>query len=74
MKTIEVKQGNKTIFKIVPDDYVEAPAGLEQRDLTTSGRKCIGYSDISSEKWNSIFKTSSPTKRGKYGKRQTVEI
>lgn len=58
MKTIEIKQGNKTTFKIVPDDYVEQPDKLDQKDLTTSDRKCIGYSDISAEKWNRIFKNS----------------
>ena len=56
MKTIEIKQGNKTIFKIVSDDYVEAPAKLEQGDLTTSARKSLGYSDISADDWNRIFK------------------
>ena len=55
MKTLEIKKGNKTTFKIVPDDYVEQPAELLQRDLTTSERKCLGYSDISAEKWNRIF-------------------
>lgn len=56
MKTIETKQGNRTVFKIVPDDYVEEPQRLEQKDLTTSGRKSLGYSDISTADWNRIFK------------------
>lgn len=56
MKTIEIKDGNKTTFKIVPDDYVEQPDKLDQKDLTTSGRKCLGYSDISADDWNRIFK------------------
>lgn len=56
MKTIEIKNGNKTTFKIVPDDYKEPPAKMEQKDLTTSGRKSIGYSDISADDWNRIFK------------------
>lgn len=56
MKTIEIKNGNKTTFKIVPDDYEEPPAKMEQKDLTTSGRKSIGYSDISADDWNRIFK------------------
>lgn len=56
MKTIEIKNGNKTTFKIVPDDYVEQPDKLDQKDLTTSGRKSIGYSDINTEDWNRIFK------------------
>lgn len=56
VKTIEYKQGNKTVYKIVPDNYVEAPDKLEQKDLTTSGRKSLGYSDISAADWNRIFK------------------
>lgn len=68
MKTIEIKKGNKTTFKIVPDNYVEQPAELQQRDLTTSDRKCLGYSDISTEDWNRIFKTSSPCKERKVWK------
>ena len=55
MKTIEVKNGNKTTFKIVPDNY-EEETGFEQKDLTTSERKSIGYSDIPAERWNGIFK------------------
>lgn len=56
MKTIEVKQGNKTTFKIVPDDYELQDEGFEQKDLTTSDRKSIGFSDIPQERWNKIFK------------------
>lgn len=56
MKTIEIKQENKTTIKIVPDDYVEPEPELQQRDLTTSARKTIGFSDISKEKWDSVFK------------------
>ena len=55
MKTIEKKEGNKTIIKIVPDNYVEPEFDLEQSDLTTSIRKSIGFSDISKEKWERIF-------------------
>lgn len=55
MKTIEIKQENKTTFKVVPDNYKEPPAKLEQKDLTTSERKTIGYSDISADDWNRIF-------------------
>ena len=63
MKTIEVKSGNKTTFKIVPDNY-EPETGFEQKDLTTSDRKSIGFSDIPAEKWNNIFNTNE---RGKDG-------
>ena len=55
MKTIEIKNGVKTTFKIVPDDYVPLEEGFEQKDLTTSERKSIGYSDIPQEKWDRIF-------------------
>jgi len=52
---IEVKEGNKTIIKIVPDNWVPSD-DLEQKDLTTSDRKSIGYSDIKADDWNRIFK------------------
>ena len=55
MKTIEIKTGNKTTFKIVPDDYEPTDEGFEQKDLTTSDRKSIGFSDIPTERWNNIF-------------------
>ena len=54
---IEIKEGNKTKIKIVPDDYVEEK-GFEQKDLTTSGRKSIGFSDIPKERWDGIFNDS----------------
>lgn len=61
MKMIEIKRGNKTIYKMVEDD---TPAeqleneefDLQQYDLTTSCRKSIGFSDISPKRWNEIFK------------------
>ena len=56
MKTIEIKHGNKTTFKIVPDDYEPIDEGFEQKDLTTSDRKSIGFSDIPAERWKKIFK------------------
>lgn len=54
VKRIEIKEGARTIFKIVPDDY-EEDNELQQSDLTTSDRKSIGFSDISKERWNEIF-------------------
>lgn len=54
MKTIEIKNGNKTTFRVVPDDY-EPETGFEQKDLTTSDRHLIGFSDIPVERWNKIF-------------------
>ena len=55
---IEKKDGNKIKIKIVPDDYVEEK-GFEQKDLTTSGRKILGYTDILKEKWDEIFNNNS---------------
>lgn len=51
---IEIREGSKTKIKIVPDNWTPSD-DLEQKDLTTSGRKSIGYSDIPEERWNSIF-------------------
>lgn len=56
MKTIEIKEGAKTKIKIAPDDYVEPEPDFIQSDLTTSIRRSIGYSDISKDKWERIFK------------------
>jgi len=54
---IETREGNKTKIKIVPDNWTPSD-DLEQKDLTTSGRKSIGYSDIKADEWNRIFKKS----------------
>ena len=51
---IETREGNKTKIKIVPDNWTPSD-DLEQKDLTTSGRKSIGYSDIPEERWKEIF-------------------
>lgn len=59
MKTIEIKDGTKTTIKIVPDDYTEPEYELEQKDLTTSERKSIGFSDVPRDKWKNIFKKKS---------------
>lgn len=48
---IEIKQGNKTTYC-----FKKAETELEQKDLTTSDRHSIGYSDISKEQWGKIFK------------------
>ena len=55
MKTIEIKVGNKITYKIVPDNYEETDDTI-CRDMTTSGRKSIGFTDIPKERWDSIFK------------------
>ena len=51
-KFIEVKVGNKTTYLLKP----KSDEGMEQKDLTTSGRHSIGYSDIPKEQWDRIFK------------------
>ena len=61
MKMIEVKEGNKTTYKMVPDNY-EPTDDTICRDMTTSGRKSMGYSDISKKRWDSIFNNNSEDK------------
>ena len=54
MPLVAIREGNKTIYRIVKDDmskYDEKP----EKDLTTSGRKNISNYDIPTEKWNKIF-------------------
>lgn len=55
MKCIEIKDGCRTKIKMVPDNYEESDDDVVCRDLTTSDRKSIGYSDISKDRWDSIF-------------------
>lgn len=56
MKKIEIKDGNKTKIKFVPDDWVSEENKKETNgDLTTGNRKSISYSDIPSERWEIIF-------------------
>lgn len=57
MKTIEIKEGNKTTYKIVPDNY-EPTDDRAEPDMTTSGRRYISMG-IDKEKWDSIFKKTS---------------
>jgi hypothetical protein len=54
MKEITIKKGSRTIIKFVPDDW-EEDNSIQQSDLTTSGRKSIGFSDIDKNKWDKIF-------------------
>lgn len=61
MKMIEIKEGNKTKYKYVPDDYVEEAPELEQKDLTTSDRSSIGFTDIPKERWDEIFNGNNKT-------------
>ena len=57
MKMVEIKNGGHTIYRHVPDDWKpedDQPADI-RGDLTTSGRKSIGFTDIKQEKWDKIF-------------------
>ena len=61
MKTIEIKVGNKTTYKIVPDDYQPTDDTI-CRDMTTSGRRSMAFTDIPKERWDSIFNKGVETK------------
>ena len=52
MKFIEKKEGIKTIYKWVPDDWEEKE--LPERDLTTSGRKLLS-TGLTKEQYEEIF-------------------
>ena len=52
MKLIEKKDGNKTIYKWVSDDWEEQDK--PERDLTTSGRKLLS-TGLSKEQYEEIF-------------------
>lgn len=57
MKIVEIKNGSHTIYRHVPDDWKpedDQPEGVHG-DLTTGGRKSIGFTDIKQEKWDKIF-------------------
>ena len=54
---VEIKKSNKTIYKMVPDDWKGEDEGYDVRgDLTTGDRKLVGFTDIKQEKWDKIFK------------------
>ncbi len=57
MKTIEIKEGNKTTYKIVPDNY-EPTDDRAEPDMTTSGRRSISM-DVDKKRWDEIFKKTS---------------
>lgn len=52
MKLIEKKDGNKTIYKWVADDWEEQEK--PERDLTTSGRKLLS-TGLTKEQYEEIF-------------------
>lgn len=59
MKLIEKKEGNKTIYKWVPDYWVEEEK--PERDLTTSGRKILS-TGLTEEQYKNIFKKDNKIK------------
>lgn len=59
MKLIEKKDGNKTIYKWVPDDWVEEEK--PERDLTTGGRKILS-TGLTEEQYKNIFKKDNKIK------------
>lgn len=61
-RMIEVKKGNKTIYKIVPDDYIEEEKDIPQRDLTTGGAKVFSFG-ITKEQHEKIFKKCLTNKK-----------
>ena len=58
MKMVEIKRNGHTIYKHVPDDWKPEDEEMPEirGDLTTGGRKSIGFADIKQEKWDRIFK------------------
>ena len=54
MKEIVIKNGNRTTYKIVPDDYTPPERDTPQRDLTTT-QACLIAFDMSKEQYESIF-------------------
>lgn len=54
MKLIKIKDGAKTTYRYVDDNYVEEQKEIPQKDLT-GGASLIAYTDISQEKWDRIF-------------------
>ena len=57
MKMVEIKDGCRTIYKHVPNEWKPEDEKYKDitGDLTTSGRKSIGFTDIPDEKWQKIF-------------------
>lgn len=63
MKLITLKNGSKTTYRFVPDDYDETQTQKKDTvssDMTTSLRRSMSYSDISKEDWNRIFGNDQP--------------
>lgn len=58
MEKLEIKQGNKTIIRFVPNNYKEEPKDVGQRDLTTGDATLIAM-DMTEEQYNRIFKNDN---------------
>lgn len=59
MKLVSKKVGNKTTYRLVPDDFNELDEikpDAVQGDMTTTLRRSMSYCDIAKEDWDSIFK------------------
>ncbi len=59
MKLIEKKEGNKTIYKWVSDDWGEEEK--PERDMTTSGRRILS-TGLTEEQYKNIFKKDNKIK------------
>lgn len=58
MKMIAIKEGSKTKYKIVPDDYIEEKSKdvvTNTGDITCSGAKLVGLG-FTNEQYDRIFK------------------
>lgn len=64
MKMITVKNGTKTTYKMVEDNYVEKKDHVTG-DLTGGNRKNIAYTDIDEDQWNRIFNGEEDDERPK---------
>lgn len=63
MKMIEIKNGAKTTYKLVSDDYNpenDTPEDLVQGDITTTCRHSVSMMDIPKKRWDMIFGKREP--------------
>ena len=62
---VEIKKGSHTIYRHVPDDWKPEDDEIPDihGDLTTGGRKSIGFTDIKQENWDKIFKKEYDNER-----------
>lgn len=55
MKEIVIKNGNKTTYKIVPDDWVEQKPDIPSRSITTTACNQMAL-DMTKEEYDAIFR------------------